>query len=205
MKAITTILILKLVFALTSYGDEFLSSEEFSVSAIGTSFRIPDSWYKQNREEWIGTIGRLDESKEDIAALLESREGAVYIASLLKYDPSTRSGSIPAINMSLRKYSFSSPTIFLRYIEKVVENQSRVFNNFEIVKYPELYVVSGKLAVRYKFQYDLHTSETGKSAIVTEGYALPFDSAFLSVILAEEIPAQHEALFKMMIQSFEFK
>lgn len=183
--------------------DNGLSSEPIEIGRIGTSFKVPENWHAQNADVWYGNVEALDESNEDIKSFLESASGAMHVATFMKYDPTSYSGIIPTMNVILRSNSNTSPSTFLRYMEAVIERDSGLLNNCEIVRYPDFYVVSGKLVVRYEYQFDLFTEDLGRFRISTVGYAIPYENSFLSVTFAEESPAQNEELFRAVIQSFE--
>ncbi len=171
----------------------------------GVSFQPPRDWFQAEPEKMRENVRKLDQAKEDIAAILASDRDSVVLGSYAQYDPRTQSGLIPTINVVARPNPNRTFDSFRDAIAASCRAMGATLRNFKVRTDAVERKVSGRAAVYFACEYDLTTAKDETYRVQSELYAIPWGNIFFQVAGIESSPAKHEATFKKLIQSFSFK
>jgi hypothetical protein len=190
-----------LLFCFLSFNaiaQELLDLEQFGFSA-----EVPKGWFKTENNDLLENIDRFDLTEAQLDAMLTSFNTAKQFIALHKYEPETRRGIIPTINISIRSTSYKSFGSFKTKIERAGEQFKKLFKNFE-TQPPHVIDLNGTKVWTTKATYDFKDPAGADVKLHSEIIYIYKGKYYISVNFIEEDGKEdNSAVFENLIKTIK--
>jgi len=195
MLASKTLLILILTVA--TVGVAF--SQEMVRSPFGFSMQRPKNWTVTDKEYLNQNVKKIDLSEAAIAKILNESNNTLVVMAFLKYDPRTKSGLIPTIQVRLRPNPINDFSVFMTAFVKSLSKMP--FEGFHVEGSPKEVSISGHRAVLVNATYTIGTADGQTLPTRSRVYSIPygkqyFQLTFLDNPKDEDCSAEFDTLVK---------
>lgn len=144
----------------------------------------PTDWIPQARSNLVENIKSLDDA-EKIDALLKNHQGDIAVRSFLRYDPSIVAGSIPTVNVNVRRKSTNDFAVFKRELIGSFGLVKKTVDDFVFLSTPTEVEISGIRSLHMVITYSLKREDGQILKPRTRIYAIPIKGYFIQVNLID--------------------
>jgi hypothetical protein len=98
----------------------------------------PDNWIQVDESERLRNQNIFDFTEEQKEEITSGHKGNVFLVTFLKYDPSTKSGIIPTVNVTVMKNKSATTADLIQLAENTNEDFKKCFEKYEIIEKPSI-------------------------------------------------------------------
>lgn len=184
--------------------------QERVTSPLGFSIQIPYQWQAADKGFLDANVKKLDVSDEALDKLLKSSNNSVVVMAFIKYDPTTREGVIPTIQVRMLPNPIGDFPTFMAAFVRSMSPAKVPFEDYQFIGEPREVSVSGYRAVLVTSKYILRTQDGQTLEVRSRIYAIPYGKQFFQVTFmdnpkVEDCSQEYDVLVKSMAVGREAK
>ena len=190
------------IFILTVVAVRAAYSQEIVKSPLGFSMQQPNKWTVTDKEFLDTNAKKVDLSEAALEKLLKESNNSIVVMAFLKYDPQTKEGLIPTIQVRMRPNPTSNFSVFKASFVKSLSKMP--FEAFKVEGKPKEVSISGRRAVLVNATYTIGTSDGQTLPTRSRTYAIPYGKQFFQVTFLDN-PKDEDcsAEFDDLVQSIK--
>lgn len=168
-----------LIILLFSSINFVFGQEKFISNQYGFSMQVPTGWIETTKSALTDNIKKFELTDEALAKILKENNGSIVLAAWFKYDPKTKPGLIPTIQIRLRPKPNVGFADFKRIVIQSLQGKSKIFEGYEIVGEPKEIQISGVSSVFVTSKFDLKGPREQVLKVRSRTYAIPRKNFFI--------------------------
>lgn len=132
-------------------------------------------------QELVDNFKKIDLSEEEMEKMFATRKGQIVLTAFIKYDPKTRPGLIPKIQINVRQKGVVDFQVFKAAMTQSAKSLKNYFDDFEFIQEPDEVEISGIKSVGFVGKFTMKTNDGQVLKARTRVYAIPFKNYFFQV------------------------
>lgn len=146
----------------------------------------PVDWLENTDVTVLENLNKFDLKEDELKVMIENHENSLTVASYYKYDPSTRAGLIPTINVLLRLNPNRDFESFFRAIAKSAESMKSLFSDFIFLEEPRMLEIDGQRTVYFVGTFTMKSAAGKPIKVRSRNYAIPVGTTFYQISFMDD-------------------
>jgi len=174
------LLILIILFTFNVRSDEFYYNSFFKFKIVK-----PHNWIQVDENEIFKNLKEIDFTEEQKREIIHGHKGKIFLITFLKYDPNTKSGIIPTINVTVLENNSTTIADLVQLAENTDKDFKKSFEKYETIEKPLIVKVNNIESVMTTGRFILEKDHE-KYIVKSKMYLIPKDNYLFQVNLANE-------------------
>lgn len=168
---------------------------------VAFTMQEPKGWIRVDTEGLQANLGKFEFSEQAIEKIQKDQNVDVVLAAYYKYDPKTKEGIIPTIQIVSRPNRTRDFQSFKAGLLSSIDQLKRTFDQYELIEQPTEVEIGGIRSVFVHATFVLRNEEDREFRVRSRTYAAPRGSRFIQLNFTdhpedEDCSAEFDALLK---------
>ncbi|WP_294818690.1 hypothetical protein [uncultured Flavobacterium sp.] len=184
----------------------FAQKNRYENKAYGFAMDEPDGWIWGNNDDLKQNLGKLDLDNKKLLRIIEDHKGSLLLMSYYKYDPMTKAGLIPALQVNVREIRNKDFNVFKSYIIKSANGLKNLYPDYEFIDDPQEVKISRVKSIYFSGKFTMKTQQGETYRIRSKTYVIPHNDFYFQIVLTDGLGAEDcTSVFKGLIDSIKIE
>lgn len=172
----------------------------------GFSMDEPDGWIWADNNDLKQNLGKLDLDNSKLLKIIQDHKGSLLLLSCYKYDPMTKAGLIPAIQVNVRERRNKDFEVFKSYIVKSANGLKSLYPDYEFIDEPQEVKVSRIKSIYFSGKFTMKTQMGDSYQVRSKTYVIPHNDFYFQIVLTDGLTTDDcSKVFEELIESIKIK
>lgn len=163
----------------------------------------PEGWVANPNQRLKDNLDRLDMDDLEVKKMLDSHNGNVMLCAYTKYDPKTRQGLMPTIQVNMVNNSSRDYNSFKNEMLKSTEQMKSMLEGFRFINGPKDIMIDGHKALFFQSEFNLSYDQSGPVKVRSWTYAIPLGDHFYQINFSDMEGDDCSDLFDVILASIK--
>ncbi len=172
----------------------------------GFSMDEPDGWIRADNNDLKQNLGKLDLDNAKLLKIIQDHKGSLLLLSCYKYDPMTKAGLIPAIQVNVREKRNKDFDVFKSYIVKSANSLKSLYPDYEFIEEPQEVKVNRIKSIYFSGKFTMKTQMGETYRVRSRTYVIPHGDFYFQIVMTDGVVTEDCAkVFEELIESIKIK
>ena len=170
-----------IIISFISFLGSAYAQKKFENKQYEFAIQEPKNWIEASNEVLKKNLVKFEVSEVNLVKLIEDSKGSILLTSFYKYDPKTRAGLIPTIQINVRNKPVNDFEHFKSMIIQSSKGFKKVFEDFEFIEEVKEIEISEIKSVYFIGKFTMKGKNGQEMKVRSRTYAIPFKKYFFQV------------------------
>lgn len=176
----------------------------FENKKFGFSMQEPKGWIVTTNDELRKNLEKFDLTEDKLAEIIKNSKTSIMLAAYYKYEPSSKTGIIPKIQVDVRPNPTKDFQHFKTSLTQFTTNLKKYFTDYELIQEPQEVVVSGVKSVAFVGKFTMKAQSGQQLKVRARVYAIPYKSYFFQVNFVDgQVEEDNSKLFDGLVKTIK--
>lgn len=181
-------------------------TRRYENAEYGFSMDEPDGWLWANNDDLKQNLGKLDLDNTKLLKIIQDHKGSLLLMSFYKYDPMTKAGLIPAVQVNVREMRNKDFEVFKSYIVKSANGLKNLYLDYEFIDEPKEVKVNRIKSIYFSGKFTMKTQMGETYRVRSRTYVIPHGDFYFQIVLTDGVVTEDcTKLFEELIESIKIK
>ncbi|MCW4468789.1 hypothetical protein OGH69_07440 [Flavobacterium sp. MFBS3-15] len=172
----------------------------------GFAMDEPDGWLWANNDDLKQNLGKLDLDNAKLLKIIQDHKGSLLLMSFYKYDPMTKAGLIPAVQVNVREMRNKDFSVFKSYIVKSANHFKDLYPDYEFIDEPQEVKVNRIKSIYFSGKFTMKTQMGETFRVRSRTYVIPHGDFYFQIVMTDGVFTEDcSKLFEELIESIKIK
>lgn len=174
--------------------------------AYGFSMDEPEGWIWANNDDLKQNLSKLDLDNAKLLKIIHDHKGSLLLMSYYKYDPMTKPGLIPAIQVNVREMRNKDFEVFKSYIIKSANSFRDLYPDYEFIDAPKDIKINRVKSIYFSGKFTMKTQKGEEHRVRSRTYVIPHGDFYFQLTFTDGIVTEDcSKLFEELIDSIKIR
>ena len=180
--------------------------QRYENKEYGFAMDEPEGWLWANNDDLKQNLGKLDLDNAKLLKIIQDHKGSLLLMSYYKYDPMTKAGLIPAVQVNVREMRNKDLSIFKSYIVKSANSFKDLYTDYEFIDEPKEVRVNRIKSIYFSGKFTMKTQMGEIYRVRSRTYVIPHGDFYFQIVLTDGVVTEDcSKLFEELIDSIKIK
>lgn len=153
----------------------------FNKPQFGFSMQEPANWIAADKSALVNNLEKFKIDNPGLKKLISENNGTLLLGAFYKYNPKTKAGVIPTIQINLRDKGKANFAQFKNSIIASAKTFKSTFPDFEFIQQPHEVTISGIKSICFIGKFTMKSENGTVLKVRSRTYAIPYKDYFFQV------------------------